>query len=254
MKLSKKILFGLCFFTLSSAQEVHIGLCIMATGNYIEYAWDLIQSARRYFCKEQKVTYFVFTDGTCPDTASDVVVTYQGRLGWPYDTLKRFHVYYENRALLDNCDYVFAIDADMLFMQKIRAHEILGDLVATQHPGFIGRWGDYEKNQKSSAYVKKNNDMPYFCGGFYGGRLKEFLRLISCLKNMIDQDLFYGYIAKWHDESYLNRYLVEHNPTLILSASYCFPESPQPRYYPAQLWQLSHKIIARDKNHTRIRA
>ena len=86
----------------------------MATGKYDTYAASCIESARAYFCKDHDVTYFVFTDGNIPE-AKDVVTIYQKKMGWPYDTLKRFHVYNSQKKLLKEIDYLFSMDSDMRF-------------------------------------------------------------------------------------------------------------------------------------------
>ncbi len=40
-----------------------IGLLVIATGKYISFVPSLIASADKHFCKDHKVTYFIFTDG-----------------------------------------------------------------------------------------------------------------------------------------------------------------------------------------------
>lgn len=125
----------LCVLFLSGqAYAAKIGLLITATGRYIEFVPALIDSARSYFLNDHEVTYFVFTDGVLPE-ASDLVVIYQERMGWPYDTLKRYHVYMTNQDFLMGQDYLFATDADMLFVDYV-GNEVLGKRVATIHPGF----------------------------------------------------------------------------------------------------------------------
>ncbi len=62
---------------------------------------------------------------------------------------------------------------------------------------------------------------------------------------MVDSDGSVGYIAKWHDESYLNRYVIDYPPTKILSPSFCFPEG----------WELPYekKIVVLIKDHEEVR-
>ena len=48
-------------------------------------------------------------------SAEDVVCIFQKRLGWPHDTMMRNSIYYQNKEILADQDYLFAIDADMLF-------------------------------------------------------------------------------------------------------------------------------------------
>lgn len=245
--MSKLKLFVLFFIALHGSmfkmQAYNVGLCIAATGRYDVYAQKLIESARKYFCKNHTVTFFVFTDGYIEE-APDVVKIYQKRLGWPNDTLMRFDMFNRNQSCLAYMDYIFASDADMLFVDYV-GDEILSDLVGTQHPGFVGKRGTYETNKKSTAYVKPKEGRTYFAGGFYGGSREEFFKLLHVVTKNIEIDKSRNYTAVWHDESHLNRYFIDHKPTLVLSPSYCYPES----------WKLSYtkKLLALDKNHDEMR-
>jgi hypothetical protein len=69
--------------------------------------------------------------------------------------------------------------------------------------------------------------------------------MCNILKNKIETDLRKNYIALWHDESYMNRYMLDAPPSLVLSSEYahfhlydCGPKK---------------KIIHLDKNHLEMR-
>lgn len=239
----KNIACGFALLSFAHVAAYNVGLCIVATGRYDVYAQRVIESARKHFCKNHKVTYFVFTDGTITD-APDVVKIFQKRVGWPYDTLMRFSMYAQHKAELANMDYIFATDADMLFVADV-GDEILSARVATQHPGFVGKRGSYETNKKSTACVKANEGRYYFAGGFYGGSRDEFFKLVEKTTRNIQKDLAKQFIAVWHDESHLNRYFIDHKPSLILTPSYCYPED----------WKLPYepKLLALNKNHAEMR-
>lgn len=227
--------------------ELHaakVGLCIMATGKYIVFVKPLIETARQYFCPGHSVTYYVFTDQPLEEEA-DIVRIEQARLGWPYDTMMRNSVYYKNRDKLEGMDYLFALDADMKFVGTV-GDEILGERVATLHPGFIGKRGTYETNSYSLACVYNWEGEHYFAGGFFGGTREEFFNITSETTRRINDDLQRGYIAIWHDESHWNRYCIDHKPTVILDTRYCSP----------QYWEGRGglKIIALDKNHAAFRS
>jgi|SRR5581483_652070 len=259
-----------CSFLLLPGNNYHIGLCIMATGKYISFVQSLLDSAEKYFCQHHKKTYFIFTDAAqsvndevrvaLDDLLSvpykdNIVIIEQKRLGWPYDTLMRFVVYHEHKELFASTDYMFATDADMLFVGE-EGDEILGERVATQHPGFEKNkplWGDeapYDRNPLSTAYIPHGAGEYYFAGGFYGGTTNEFITMSSIITKNIFADLDqHKYVAVWHDESHLNRYFIDHKPTIMLDRSYCYPENGQRKGYP----DCTPKLLALDKNHDEIR-
>lgn len=238
MLLLKKIRYNFFIVPLLfyfSTHTSNIGLLIVATGKYIEFVEPLIQSADKHFLTNHKVTYFVFTDGQAP--ISDKVVSIpQKRLGWPYDSMMRFMIYFENREALKEMDYLFACDADMLFVDTV-GDEILGNRVATLHPGYVGSLGEYERRSVSTAYIPHGQGKCYFAGGFNGGERDEFLKMAQQITSNILQDQKNGIIARWHDESHLNRYLLDNEPTVILSPAYCYPQGWKLNY-PQKLWAL----------------
>ncbi|WP_068471352.1 hypothetical protein [Candidatus Protochlamydia phocaeensis] len=231
---------------LSSYQNIFaekIGLLVVATGRYISFVGPLIESAEKHFCKGHEVTYFIFTDGPLEE-APNIVRIYQPRLGWPFDTMMRFKMYAQNQDLLQTQDYLFACDADMLFVDSV-GDEILGERVATLHPGFTHQRGSYEASPLSLACVSEQEGTAYYAGGFWGGSSQEALNIAKINAAHIDEDLSNGIIAVWHDESHWNRYCIDHEPTVILSPSYCYPER----------WELPYpkKLLALDKNHDEMR-
>lgn len=232
-------------------RPARVGLLVVATGRYIDFVPPLIESARKHFCKGHQVTYFVFTDRSRSlPPAEDIVCLPHQRLGWPYDTMMRYHAYVNNRDLLATQDYLYACDADMLFVDSV-GDEIFGERVATLHPGFFNKPRqqyscEYDTNPLSTACIHEWEGTHYFAGGFYGGSAAEVLKIVETNVANIDCDLEKGIIARWHDESHWNRYCIDHPPTVVLSPAYCYPES----------WKLPYpkKLLALDKNHAEFRA
>jgi hypothetical protein len=65
--------------------------------------------------------------------------------------------------------------------------------------------------------------------------------MIGILQGNVRVDLFNGIIARWHDESHLNKFCIDNFSDFeILSSSYAYPEN----------WQLPIQkiIIHKDKN------
>lgn len=230
------LLFSVNIFALN------IGLLTVATGKYTCFVKPLIESARTFFCKQHNVTFFVFTDGEIDITGNDIIVLPHKRYGWPCDTLFRYCAYWDYQSYMKDMDYLFACDADMLFVDYVD-DEILSDRVGTLNPGFVGRRGTYEERPQSVAYVAPHEGDYYFAGGFYGGKRDVFFEMLQSLLAMVYADMKRGIIAIWHDESYLNRYFIDFKPTLVLPRAYCARPFDQPQ-----------KLVALDKNHNEMRS
>ncbi len=241
--------FIICFSQLCFAYN--IGLLVVATGRYVSFVPPFIESAKKYFCTNHDVTFFIFTDGKI-DEDKQIVRIEQERLGWPHDTLMRFSMYDKYHEKFEKMDYLFACDADMIF-ENVVGDEILSDRVATQHPGYVGRRGTYEGKRNSTAFVSNTEGAYYFAGGFNGGSRKEFEKMARTLTENIEKDLKKGIIAVWHDESHLNRYFIDNPPTKILTPSYCYPDNDS--HY-RRIWRETYtrRLVAIDKMHEQCRA
>lgn len=198
---------------------------------YVRYAEELGESADEFFHPD-------------PDTGFLIL---EGREGWPAATLYRYHVLLENEKHLRDFDHVFLVDADMRFEAPV-GHEIVRPRVATQHPGYVGIEPDllpYERFTGSAAWVGKGAGSRYYCGGFVGGSSWHFWVMARKIVEWIDQDN--PEYAVWHDESYLNRFLIDHPPFQILPPSYCYPDNDQPY---VNLWPERYEriLVALDKS------
>lgn len=229
-----------------------VGLVVIATNKYLQFVSPLWESAKKHFLVGQDVTLFLFTDltnaaGKIFKDDSNVRIFHQSHMPWPGSTLFRYNIFDSAKTQLGEMDYIFYSDADMLFVDTVGA-EILSDRVATIHPGFYSGPRErftYETNPASKACVLPSEGVSYFAGGFNGGTKIEFLAMCATLANNIAEDYKKGIIAVWHDESHMNRYFIDHPPTVKLSPSYCFPES----------WDLpfEKRLLALDKNHSEFR-
>lgn len=240
----------LFFNAFANNSKYKVGLLVMATGRYINFVPPLIDSAEKYFCKNHNVTYFVFTDNPDFKYLSTVNI-FQNKLGWPNDTMLRYQAYYNNKDKFKEMDYLFATDADMLFVDTV-GDEILSDRVATMHPGFLS-WKKhkqdlpYETNKISTAYIDPKDGEYYFAGGFYGGTRTEMVKLLETNVKNVYNDFKNNHVAVWHDESHNNRYFIDNKPTKVLTSSYCYPEDAQKPELQSSYQEILHlpkKLIA----------
>jgi len=206
-----------------------IAILYIAIGKYDIFWKDFYLSAEKYFlCKHDK-DYFVFTDAEeiFAETNCSVTKIKQKNWGWPGNTLYRFKMFNLIKDKLENYDYIFFFNANILFIKNI-GDEFLpnNELLVVQHPGYYNVKSakyPYEKNRKSNAYIGKNEGEVYVQGCLEGGSKKEFIKMISELAMKIDDDQRNGIIAKWHDESHLNKYICSHKYKL-LDPGYAYPD------------------------------
>lgn len=234
-------------------------ICILniATNKYIRFVDQLLNSVKQNFLTEHDVSVLVFTNHESEKFSHEVKLSQIYHEPWPIPTLKRYHYFLQEREYISQFDYCFYMDVDMRIVSKV-GDEILGDLVATQHPGFFHKKPEefeYERRPESTAYIPKGEGQMYYAGGFNGGKPEHFLKMAESIVKNVDKDFENNIIATCDDESHMNRYLVNNPPTLSLTPSYCYPEGGVYRYGQTS-WQVPFepKILALNKNHAEVRS
>jgi hypothetical protein len=214
---------------------MNIAILYICTGKYEVFWKQFYESCEKYFLPMHSKHYFVFSD-TLPAASltEKVTLTEQSRLGWPKDTLMRFALFAPLKEKLAGYDYIFFCNANTNFVKTVDDDILQNDgrpaaLIVTRHPFFywVTQPKDYpyERNPDSRAYIPLKKGKWYVMGGFNGGDTASYLELIATLEQQIADDLRRGIVAKWHDESHLNHYLLHtQKNTRVLNYNYGFPE------------------------------
>ena len=206
----------------------NIGLVITVLGpSYATFLQRMITSVDKYFMIGQNVTYFLFTDdlslGAKINTTRRIVAIKVKDKGWPCNTLLRFGSISTHRNQLTGMHFLYSLDVDVHLENRVGV-EILEYLVATLHVlYYLGPRTSftYDTNPLSTAYINKSEGEYYFIGAFFGGCRDAVIQMAETIERNIKKDIKeQRYIARWHDESHLNRYLIDHPPTKILSPEY----------------------------------
>ncbi len=208
-----------------------IGILYICTGKYDVFWQGFYESAEKYLLPKSEKHYFVFTDSEQIQSTGNIHKIYQQQLGWPKDTLMRFHLFLNIEQDLQQMDYLFFFNANYTFIKPISESELLPTqvdhfLTGQIHPVAYHKKRkdfDYESNPASTAFISDNTGTYYFAGGLIGGQSTAFLRMCHQLKNNIDKDFENDIVAKWHDESHINKYFVEIEPKK-LHPGYCYPQ------------------------------
>jgi hypothetical protein len=169
----------------------------------------------------------------------------QKKLGWPYDTLMRFHMFKKIEKDLSRFDFLIFFNANAYFLQEISDEyfpTIDEGLLLQQHPCFYNKSRlryTYERRRKSTAYIPYWRGNYYVFGAMSGGYSAPYLSMIDELSRNIDIDEKNNIIAVWHDESHLNKYALKVDYKL-LHPGYMYPDG----------WNLpfERKIGLRDKS------
>ena len=207
----------------------------ISTGKYIIFWEKFYQEMEKYFLPNHHVTYFLITDHMDLKVPDNVVKVYQEQMPWPYITLKRYHFFMGIEDKLKEFDYIFFLNGTLLPMQEIDEEIFPTDeqgIMVAIHPGYyLGKPPrfPYERRSQSQAYIPRNEGKYYFAGGLNGGTSKSFLKMSKDIMRMTDTDLKNNIIPAWHDESMLNKYIIEYvnkgKKPLILMPEYLVPET-----------------------------
>ncbi|WP_172402274.1 family 6 glucosyltransferase [Helicobacter sp. 13S00401-1] len=217
-----------------------IAILYISTGRYDIFFKKFHKTMQKFFIKGAQKHYFVWTDSKKIKNTKDITKIYQEKLGWPYDTLMRYHMFYEIRDRLKEFDYIYFFNANIVIKQEITKDEFLPNtksgLVGCLHPGFIdldlefnivpkkdAAKFTYDRNEKSLAYIKEGDGLAYYAGGLNGGAKDAYLKLIKDLRDNIQQDLDKGIVALWHDESHINKYFLD-KEIKALPSTFLVPE------------------------------
>lgn len=208
-----------------------VAILYIAIGNY-EIFWDeFYNSCENYLLNKSQKNYFVFTDSyrLLKQKLDNVSFIYQENMGWPKNTLYRFHMFMSIKSELQQFDYLIFYNANALINTSITEEEILPveeDFCYARHFNFEGKdncFFPYERNRKSTAYVQYGKGRDYIQACFLCGKSKAMLEMFECLKRNINIDMQKHIVARWHDESHVNKYLLDQS-NKILGVEYICPK------------------------------
>ena len=229
-------------------------ICILtiATNKYIQFVERLLNNIEENFLNGHEIECLLFTDHEV-EASDNVRVCQIDHEPWPMPTLKRYNYFVKEKDFILEHDYCFYFDADMRIDNPV-GEEVLADgVVATRHPYqslMDPSSQSFDRNPKSLAYVPfDQKTVSYYAGGFNGGKTESFMEMAEVIANNVNKDLEKGVVALWHDESHMNRYLIDNPPALQLTPTYCYAEEFYGTDYPYE-----PKIIALKKNHNELRS
>ncbi|XP_010879138.1 globoside alpha-1,3-N-acetylgalactosaminyltransferase 1-like isoform X2 [Esox lucius] len=227
-------------------RRVRTGLMTLAVGPYAHFLHRFLSSAELYFLPGNTVIYYILTDSPRaldpppalgPGRELRVVPVAEAH-GW--DRLSHRRMALLAAAIKEHARpevaYIYCMDVDQELVATV-GHEILGKLVATLHPELYGKPRNafpYEREASSLAGVMEDEGDYYYTSELYGGLCAEVHAMALACAQLILQDQEKGVRARGLEESYLNRYLINHRPTCVLSPEYSWWDSALSANVPTQ--------------------
>lgn len=210
-----------------------VGILYICTGKY-KLFWDgFYKSAEENFLTEMEKHYFVFSE-SCEGIQEEKNVHFHkiDCLPWPLTTLLRYNYFLSIIDELKKMDYLVFSNANMKVVESVSKEDFLPreeeneNLCVVLHPGLYKKHKSkyqLERNPKSTAFIPYGAEKHYVIGAMNGGTTEGFLNMCEELNEAINIDLSRNFIARWHDESHLNKYVLNHGNIRILPPSYAYP-------------------------------
>lgn len=95
-----------------------VAILYICLGKYDVFWKEFYLSSEKYFLPACEKYYYVFTDSgyIFQEENEHIIKIYQADLGWPDNTLKRFHFFDSQYESLIKYDYLFFLNANCLFV------------------------------------------------------------------------------------------------------------------------------------------
>ncbi|KAM9208914.1 histo-blood group ABO system transferase-like [Dugong dugon] len=211
-----------------------VWLTVFAIKKYVVFLKLFLKTSVKYLMVGHKANYYIFTDQ--PANVLHILL----QEGWQVVVLE-VHNYphwqdvsmhsmemisnFSKQQFLREVDYLVCLDVEMKLSDHVGV-EILFSLFGTLHPGFYTancQAFTYERHPLSQAYIPRDEGDLYYAGSFLGGSVLEVPVTRHCHQAMM-VDHANLIEAECHDKSRLNKYLLYHKSTKVLSPEYLWDE------------------------------
>jgi hypothetical protein len=236
-----------------------IGIYSIFISDYSIFYDDFIRNIEDYFYPDITKHYYIVTDKNLIKHNDRTYFYNTEKIGWPYETLYRFKYFLLfNENDINKSEYIFFLNSNAKFLSPIFRGIMTNDYAFTKHNGYYYKSYQqipFEKNTKSMACIsyRKNILYEYYGGGFFGASKSKFIELSKLLNDNIDIDEKNNYIAIWHDESHLNKFIndlkINGNKNFtILDYRYHVPEQNSDKFKDIKIIYLDKNKILKNYN------
>ena len=192
-----------------------IAIYYISTGKYKNLFPEFLESVHNLFPNNMKILYLI----------SDGLEEYDNYIGdnfivklcprinnypWPIVALYKMWHILENFD--DSCNYACYFNGNSIINEHALDVFDMNKFTVSYH-SFNSKttpyipWSRVQINEKSTAYLE-NETYEYVQSGFFFGPSDLVKTMCTDVIKMINQDTGRHFFAQWHDESYLNKWVV----------------------------------------------
>ena len=194
-----------------------IAVYYIATGEYKKLFPNFLESLDNFFPEYEKIVKLI-SDGLeeyASYSKGNVKVDLCPRINhypWPVVALYKMWHILENRD--DSCDYACYFNANSIINKHREDLFDLNKFTVSYHSfdyknDHYDIWPFININKASCAYLA-NKTYEYIQSGFFFGPSKIVFDMCKDVVMMVKKDSINHLYAQWHDESYLNKWCVDH--------------------------------------------
>jgi len=114
-----------------------IAIFTISLGKYDIFFKDFYESINSKFLPSHEKTFFIFSDKKFEER-NNLIQIHQEKMGWPYDSMMRFHLLNKIKDEVSKYDFVFFFNVNMVAVQNIGEEvlptEINDFLMGCNHP------------------------------------------------------------------------------------------------------------------------
>lgn len=191
-------------------------IIVLATNNYLPIGLRLISKIHKHYKNIDNLDIHLVTDRDVSDKVKYDNVIFHNRVAkdWTLSTVLKLDVC---KYVCENYDYNYigCLDADTNIHKDFSEDEIFAESFVMKHAstGITPPREHYESNPKSSAYVDPSEYREiYYQTCYFGGNKQIMLDMVNLAIELRDIDFNNNIVAKWTDESYLQKYFIKNPP------------------------------------------
>lgn len=193
-----------------------IAIYYIATGDYKKLFPHFLESVHNFFPNNKKIIKLI-SDGLeeyASYNKDKVKIDLCPRINnYPWPIIALYKMWHISENFDNTCKYACYFNANSIIYSHSEDVFNLQKVTVSYHSfnsknKVYNPWPHIKINPYSSAYLE-NETYEYIQSGFFFGPSNLIYKMCLDVNELLNQDIKRQFFAKWHDESYLNKWCVK---------------------------------------------